>query len=107
MGLFKKTSPRRSLLRKSIIGERTLYISRLADTDVITSILLWLLFVVLASAVVSFELIQRTRFGDLMPLTAMVLLISVAAGFKKPCSGLGTGRPVCAVVVRREIRCDG
>jgi putative nucleotidyltransferase with HDIG domain len=81
MGLFKKTSPRRSLLRKSIIGERTLYISRLADTDVITSILLWLLFVVLASAVVSFELIQRTRFGDLMPLTAMVLLISVAAGF--------------------------
>jgi len=55
--------------------------SRLADTDVITSVLLWLLFVVLASAVVSFELIRRARFGDLMPLTVIMALISIAAGF--------------------------
>jgi len=81
MGLFKKTSPRRSLVRRNIIGDRSWYISWLADTDVIVSILLWLLFVVLCSAIVSFELIQRARFSDLMLLTAMVSLISAAAGF--------------------------
>lgn len=81
MGLFRKTSPRRSLVRRNIIGARSWYMSWLADTDVVTSLLLWLLFVVLGSAVVSFELIRRARFGDLMLLAAMVSLISVAAGF--------------------------
>jgi hypothetical protein len=81
MGLFKKTSPRRSLVRKTIIGERSSYVGWLADTDVVTSVLLWLLFVILASVVLSLELIQRARLGDLMLLTGVVSLICVAAGF--------------------------
>jgi len=81
MGLFKKTSPRRSLVRRNIIGERSWYMSWLADTDVVISLLLWMLFVVLCSAVVSFELIRWARLRDLMLLAAMVSLISVAAGF--------------------------
>jgi len=81
MWFFKKTSPRRSRLRKTITAERFSQISRFADTDSLISVLLVLLFVALCVPILSFELIQRTRYLDLIPVAAIVVLISSAAGF--------------------------
>jgi len=81
MGFFKKTSPRRSRVRRSITDERFLQISRFANTDNLISALLLLLFVVLSVSVLSFKLIQQSRYRDLMPITVIVLLISLAAAF--------------------------
>jgi putative nucleotidyltransferase with HDIG domain len=80
MGLFKKTSPRRTQVRKNIPAERPSVLSRLADADVVTSLLLWLLFVVLCMGLVSFELIRPGRFRALGSLCTIVLLIGVGAG---------------------------
>ena len=81
MWFLKKTSPRRSQLRKSITAERFSQISRLANTDSLISVLLGLLFVVLCVPVLSFELIQQTHYLNLIPITVIVLLISLTAGF--------------------------
>ncbi|MFQ6036358.1 MAG: hypothetical protein ACE5NM_11030, partial [Sedimentisphaerales bacterium] len=81
MWFFKKTSPRRNRVRKNISAERPLRISRPADTDVIISVLLWLLFVVLCVPIISFELFQQARYHALIPAAVIVFLISIAAGF--------------------------
>ena len=81
MWLLKKTSPRRSQVRKNITAERFSQISQLIDTDVVSSVLIWLLFVALCIPVLSFELIQQTRYLGLIPITVIVVLISLAAGF--------------------------
>jgi len=81
MGLFRKTSPRRSQVRKNIPAERSLWVSQLADADVIISALLWLLFIILCVPILSFELIQQGQYFALLPLAAIVLLISIAAAF--------------------------
>ena len=56
-------------------------ISRFANTDSLISTLLWLLFVVLCVFVLSFELIRQNRYRDLIPITVIVVLISLAAAF--------------------------
>jgi len=81
MRFLKKTSPRRSQVRKNITTERFLRISRLADTDFLISFLLWLLFVVLCVSILSFELIPQARYREVIPIAAIVMLISLAAGF--------------------------
>jgi putative nucleotidyltransferase with HDIG domain len=82
MGLFtKKTSPRRDRLRKNIATERLTQISRLANTDVINAILLWLLFVVLSAPVLSFELIRRDSYLEVIPTIIVVAMLSLAAVF--------------------------
>ena len=81
MWFLKKTSPRRTQLRKTIAAERFSYISQRINTDVITSALLWLLFVVLCIPVLSFELIKQHNFREVIPLIVIVLLLSVAAAF--------------------------
>jgi len=81
MWFLKKTSPRRSQVRKGITAERFSQISWLANTDVISSVLLWLLFVALCVPVLSFELIQQTNYLGLIPVIIVVVLISLAAGF--------------------------
>lgn len=55
--------------------------SRLINADVIISVLLWLLFVVLCILTLSFELIKQRNFWEVIPLTVVVLLVSVAAAF--------------------------
>lgn len=80
MWFFKKTSPRRSKVRKSISAERSLRISRLSDTDIIISVSLWLLFIVLCVPILSFELIQQAHYRALISAAVIVLLISSAAG---------------------------
>ncbi|HDZ69138.1 MAG TPA: hypothetical protein ENH43_01810, partial [Phycisphaerales bacterium] len=81
MWFFKKTSPRRSQVRKNITAERFWQINRFANIDRLSSALLWLLFVVLCVPILSFELIQQSRYRDLIPITVIVVLISLAAAF--------------------------
>ncbi len=82
MRLFRKTSPRRNQVRKSITtGERFSPMRWLADTDFIISAMIWLLFVVLCICVLSFQLILQRHYRELIPLAAVVVLISSALGF--------------------------
>ena len=81
MRLFKKTSPRRNQVRKNITAERFLQISRFANTHSLISALLWLLFVALCALILSFKLTQQGRYPDLIPITILVVLISLAAAF--------------------------
>ena len=87
----KKTSPRLSKVRKSMAAERLWQISRLADPDLLSSILLWVLFIVLCVPILSLKLTQQTDLGgsrvwqlhfrQLMPVTVIVLLISLAVAY--------------------------
>ncbi len=81
MWFLKKTSLRRSKLRKTISADRSLQIKWLSDTDLLISALLWLLFVVLCVFILSLGLIQQGRYSALIPLSVIVLLISTAAAF--------------------------
>jgi putative nucleotidyltransferase with HDIG domain len=74
MRIFGKTSSRRNQVRKSMPAERFLQISRLADTDSIISVFLCLLFVVLCVSVIPFP-----DYNNLIQITVMVVLISLAA----------------------------
>ncbi len=81
MWFLKKTNPRRDKVRRNIAAERLSKISQLANIDVISSVLLWLLFVVLCVAILSFELIHRARYLDMIPVGVIVVLVSLAAAF--------------------------
>jgi len=81
MGLFKKTSPRRNQVRKNITAERLVQITRLASTNTLIPAVLWLLFVPVCAFILSFELTPQNRYRNLMPITAIVGLISLAAAF--------------------------
>jgi len=78
---LKKTSPRRSQVRKSMAAERLSQISRLASTEHVISVLLGLVFVVLCVLILSFELIQQGRYSAVIPIAAIVVLTSTAAAF--------------------------
>jgi len=81
MPFWKKISPRRSQVRKSISGERFSQITRLLDTDSLISILLWCLFVVLCIPILTFEHIQQISYPNLILTTVVVVLICLAAAF--------------------------
>lgn len=81
MWFFKKTVPRRTPVRRNITAERFSRISRLASTDSLSSVLLGLLFVALCVPILSFELIQQASYFKLIPITVIVVLISLAAAF--------------------------
>jgi hypothetical protein len=81
MGFLKKTNPWRSQMPKGSAAEQLLQISQLTNIHVFVSALIWLLFVGLCVSILSFELIQQTHYLGLIPITAIVLLISLAAAF--------------------------
>ena len=81
MWFLKKTSPRRSQVRKKKTIERLSQISQFASTDRLISALLVFLFVVLFTFILSFELIQQARYLDLIPRAVIVALISLGAAF--------------------------
>ena len=81
MWFLKKTSPRRSWVRKSITAERLSQIGWLASTERLLPALLWLLFVALAVPVLSFELIQQNRYLEVISMMVIVLLIALAVAF--------------------------
>ena len=49
------------------------------NTDVVISVMLWLLFVVACTAILSFEFIQQGRYRALAPLLAVIVSVSVGA----------------------------
>lgn len=75
MGFWKKTSPRRNQVRKNISAERFSRISRFANTDSLISILIWLLFVVLCTLILS---IPQAGIRQVIPIAVIVVLISLA-----------------------------
>jgi putative nucleotidyltransferase with HDIG domain len=81
MWFFKKTSPRRNQVRRTIAAERLSQISRFATTERLISALLWLLFVVLCIPVISLELINQPEHPGLMPKALIVVMISLGAAF--------------------------
>jgi putative nucleotidyltransferase with HDIG domain len=84
MRFFKKISPRRvrhRRIRKSIFSERSSQISRFFNTDVIISVILWLLFVILSVPILSFDLILQGRYYAMVSRSVVVSLTSIAVGF--------------------------
>ncbi len=81
MGLFKKTNPRRDQVRRNVPTGRSVKISSLLTADVIVSLLLWLLFVVACTAILSFEFFEQGRYMALVALLVVIVFISVGAGF--------------------------
>ncbi|MHC4567299.1 MAG: HDIG domain-containing metalloprotein [Planctomycetota bacterium] len=75
MPFWKKISPRRSQVRKNISAERFSQISKLANANVLISILIWLLFVVVCTLIMS---LPRTGYLEVIPKAVTVLLISLA-----------------------------
>jgi putative nucleotidyltransferase with HDIG domain len=75
MAFWKKTSPRRSQVRKNISADRFSRISSLANTDSLISVLIWLLFVVLCTLILSFP---QPGYRKVIPIAVIVALISLA-----------------------------
>lgn len=80
MSLLKKISPRRDQVRRNIGAERSLWCSRWADADVIVSLLLWLMFVGLCIAVLSFGLAQQGRYRALTASAVIAVFAAVGGG---------------------------
>jgi cyclic-di-AMP phosphodiesterase PgpH len=76
MALWKRKSPRRSQVRRNISAERFSLITRYANADVLISLLIWLLYVVLCTFVLS---LPRTGYLEIVPTVVVVVLISLAA----------------------------
>jgi hypothetical protein len=72
---------RQDWVRRNITTERFLQIERLANTDVIISLLLWLLFVVLCIPILSLQLVQPVRYLDMLLTAVIVMLVCLAAAF--------------------------
>jgi hypothetical protein len=80
MALLRKTSPRRDQVRRNIGVERSLWSSRLADADVIVSLLLWITFVILCIGVLSFGLAKQGRYRAMAASSVMVIFVAVGGG---------------------------
>ncbi|MBP8912153.1 MAG: HDIG domain-containing protein [Phycisphaerae bacterium] len=82
MGFFsKKTNPRRNQVRRTIGAERPLKASLYADADVAVSFLLWLVFLGLCIAVLSFGMVQEGRYLALAALAVLTFFMAVGAAF--------------------------
>ena len=77
----KKVSPRRKEVRKAISAERSSRLSQLAQSGVIGSILLWIVFVCAAVAVLSYEKIYQADYFQIIWTAVVVILVSLAAAF--------------------------
>jgi len=75
MGFWKKTSPRRSQVRKNISAERFSRISQFANADSLISTLIWLLFIVLCVLILS---LPQANVLEVIPTAVIVVLISLA-----------------------------
>jgi putative nucleotidyltransferase with HDIG domain len=81
MAYFKRTNPRRDQVRRTISSDQPEWIVRLADADLIVSLLLWVLFISGCTAILSFGLIEQGGYRALVATTAMVVLLTVGASF--------------------------
>ena len=76
MSFLRKISPRRSQVRRNINAERSAFINLFASKDTFFALLLWLVFVILVTAILCF---YRTRYEQTIPITVIVVLLSTAA----------------------------
>ncbi len=81
MALFKKTNPRRDQVRRNITAGRSVRVTALISTDVVISALLWVVFVLACTAILSFEFVAQSRYIALAALLVVVVAIAVGAGF--------------------------
>jgi hypothetical protein len=86
MWFFKKTSPRRTQVRKKAIESPLLRFAKQrglasAGTDYLISTLLVFLFIILFVFIFSFDAIQQHRYLELIPRVILVSLISLGAAF--------------------------
>ena len=81
MWFFKKTSPRRTQVRKNITAERFSQVSSFITVDRIKSSLLWLLFVALSVPILSFESFNAGQYRAIIAMAVIVITLAVAAGF--------------------------
>ncbi|HEX41236.1 MAG TPA: HDIG domain-containing protein [Phycisphaerales bacterium] len=81
MGLFQKKSSRRNQVRKNMPLDGLANLNRLISTEVIVSILIWLLFVVVSIPILSFEFIRDQQRLALLQSTILVVLISLGGAW--------------------------
>jgi len=75
MPFWRKISPRRSQVRKNISADRFSQINKYANTNSLISILIWMLFVVLCTLILS---LPKAGYLEVVPTAAIVSLISLA-----------------------------
>jgi putative nucleotidyltransferase with HDIG domain len=82
VGLFSKSGSRRGRIRKEIVpGATTLAdLGWRLNSNIIYSILTWLIFVVGCVLVLGYEWIKRLDYGKLAAMAVVVVLICLAAG---------------------------
>jgi len=81
MRFRKKLNLRRSKVRETILTGRVSQITRFLTLKRVNIFLLYLLFVILCIAILSFELIQRGSYLDILPLGIIVIELSIGAAF--------------------------
>jgi len=79
MARFKKSNPRRDQVRKTIAPEKA-WLAKLLDADMVTSILIWLAYVVGCVVVMSFDRMLQGNFRGVMPTAMLVVIVSLGAG---------------------------
>ena len=79
MGFLKKTSPRRNQVRKNIPVERFTQLNKLANTDILISLFIWLLFLVLCVPIFSFEQIRSGEYFNAGLRSVILVLVSISA----------------------------
>ncbi len=79
MARFKKSNPRRDQVRKTIAPEKA-WLAKLLDADMVTSILIWLAYVVGCVVVMSFGHLVRGEFRGILPTAVLVVMVSLGAG---------------------------
>ena len=79
MGLFGKTSPRRTQVRRNIPIDRFGPISKLANTDSLASLLICMVFVLLCVPILSFDFKGRLLYRSLILTTVLVVFVCIAA----------------------------
>lgn len=78
---LKKLNPRRTNVRKNIAAERAVIRKKAASPYIINSVLIWLLFVVLATLVLAVEFRREYKVIPTIAAAACVIIISVATAF--------------------------
>jgi putative nucleotidyltransferase with HDIG domain len=79
MARFKKSNPRRDQVRKTIAPEKA-WLAKLLDADMVTSILIWLGYVVGCVVVMSFDRLLHGDIRGVLPTVVLVVMVSLGAG---------------------------
>lgn len=78
MRFFSKINSRRDKVRQTLAQERSSRIRKLADAEIVNTVLMWVLFVVLCVFVLSFEFDEQITLLQAGFIAVIVMLISAA-----------------------------